>query len=120
MPRRSMSSAGIINQRYMILLKGNHQQIEITSNHERIKESVPFRWRPKTWYTLKSRVDLQSDGSAVIRAKAWPRAEPEPDTWSLEYVHANGNTHGAPGIFGFTPQSRFRVYLDNLSVTPNE
>ncbi len=72
------------------------------------------------WYTLKSRVDLDASGAATIRAKAWPRDEAEPADWMLEFTHRIGHTHGAPGIYGFAPQSRFRVYLDNYIVTPND
>ena len=41
--RRIMSSAGLINQRYLILLKGNHQAIEVSSNMELFKKSVKFK-----------------------------------------------------------------------------
>jgi hypothetical protein len=27
--------------------------------------------------------------------------------------------HGAPGLFGFSPRNRFRVYLDNVAVIPS-
>jgi len=118
--RRVMSTGGVVNQRYLILLKGNHQEIEISSNMERIKESVPFRWQPNIWYRLKTRVDTQSDGSAIVRAKAWPRDESEPSVWNIEVVHKNGHMHGAPGIYGFVPQSRFHLYLDNIAVTAND
>lgn len=118
--RRMMSSAGVVNQRYLIALKGNHQQLEISSNMEILKESVRFRWKPKVWYRLKTRVDVQKDGSAIVRAKVWKRDTPEPEAWTLEVEHPNAHTHGAPGIWGFAPQSRFRVYMDNLKVTANE
>lgn len=118
--RRSMSTAGLINQRYLIQLKGNHQAIEVSSNMERIKQSVAFRWKPGDWYTLKTRVDLAEDGSGVVRAKAWPRDEAEPEAWNIEVSHAAAHRSGAPGLFGFAPQSRFHVYVDNLSVTPND
>jgi len=118
--RRTMCTAGTVNQRYLITLKGSYQQIEISSNVERIKETVPFRWRPGIWYCLKSRVDHLDDGAAVIRAKAWPRDEPEPDEWTIEFTHPDGHPKGAPGIFGFSPQSRFRVYVDNIMVTSND
>ncbi len=118
--RRSMSSAGLVNQRYLIVLKGNAKDLEISSNHERIKESVPYRWKPKVWYRLKTRVENQSDGSTIVRAKVWPRDESEPALWNIEYTHKNGHRHGAFGIYGYTPQSRNRVYLDNLLVTPND
>ncbi|MFT7485256.1 MAG: outer membrane protein assembly factor BamB, partial [Candidatus Paceibacteria bacterium] len=35
--RRSMSSIGLVNQRYLVVLKGNHQAIEVSSNMERLK-----------------------------------------------------------------------------------
>lgn len=117
--RRSMSTGGVVNQRYLILLKGNHQELELTSNVERIKENVPFRWKPGVWYRLKTRVQNETDGSTTVQAKVWPRDGAEPDGWMLEYRHANGHRFGAPGVYGFTPQSRYRVYLDNLSIQPN-
>ena len=118
--RRTMSAGGMINQRYLIILKGNHQALEITSNEELIKERVPFRWKAGKWYRLKSRVDTNQDGSGVVRAKAWQRDLPEPDAWTIEVNVPNVNRNGSPGLYGFTPQSRFRVYLDNITVTPNE
>tara|TARA_R110002096_G_scaffold35289_5_gene99877 strand:- start:2535 stop:4814 length:2280 start_codon:yes stop_codon:yes gene_type:complete len=118
--RRTMSAGGMINQRYLIILKGNHQALEVTSNEELIKESVPFRWKAGTWYRLKSRIDSNPDGSGVVRAKAWQRDLPEPDAWTIEVDVPNVNRNGSPGLYGFTPQSRFRVYLDNITVTPND
>jgi hypothetical protein len=118
--RRSLSSAGVVNQRYLILLKGNHQALEVSSNVERIKEDVPYAWKAGAWQRLKSRVDMGEDGSATVRAKVWPRDEPEPEAWMIEVVDPYGHDHGAPGVFGFSPQSRYRVYIDNLQVIPNE
>jgi hypothetical protein len=118
--RRSMSSPGVVNQRYLIVLKGNHQTLEVSSNMELLKQSVPFRWKAKSWYRLKTRVDVEADGSGWIRAKAWLREGSEPEDWTIEVRHPHAHTHGSPGLYGFTPQSRFRVYIDNLSVTPND
>jgi hypothetical protein len=118
--RRTMCSAGVVNQRYLIQLMGNYRALQISSNDERIKERVDFSIKPGMWYTLKTRVDLNADGSGVVRAKAWPRDEDEPADWSLQVEHADAHTHGSPGLFGFSPQSRYHVYLDNYSVTPNE
>ena len=117
--RRIKSDIGLINQRYLISIKGNAKQMEISSNHERIKYSVPFTVKAKTWYTLKTRVDVQADGSGIIRGKAWEKGQPEPEAWTIEYTHKYANTHGAPGLFGFSPQSQKRVFVDNLSITPN-
>ena len=79
-----------------------------------------FSWKPKTWYRLRSQVDIAADGSGTIRAKAWPRDQEEPGPWTIEVDHRRAHRRGAPGLYGFSPQSRFRVYLDNVEVKPNE
>ena len=118
--RRSMSSAGVIHQRYQISLKGNYREIEVSSNMEHRKVSAPFKMKVGQWYRLKTRVDMQPDGSALVRARAWPRDEPEPADWTIEVRDPNGHTNGAFGLYAFTPQSRFTAYIDNITVTPNE
>lgn len=115
--RRTKSDVGLINQRYAIVLKGNANQIEITSNHERIKVAEPFTVNANTWYTLKTQVDVAADGSGIVRGKAWEKGLPEPDAWNIEFKHNRANTEGAPGIFGFSPQSFKRVYVDNISIS---
>jgi hypothetical protein len=117
--RRTMSSVGVINQRYFVVLNGNSQELEVISNQERIKVAAPFKWTPKVWYRLKSRVDVAPNGSGIIRAKAWKKGDAEPAKWNLEVPHRNAHKNGSPGLFGFSPQSLFRVYIDNISVTPN-
>ena len=116
--RRKMSEVGIINQRYAIVLKGNDQKLEVSSNFERLREAVDFKWQPNAWYHLKSRVDIAADGTGVVRAKAWKRDEPEPTAWTIEVKHKTAHQEGSPGLFGFSPQD-MRVYIDNIKVTAN-
>src|SRR5262249_32503292 len=40
--RRKMSEVGVVNQRYIAVLKGNSQQLEINSNQELLRVAVPF------------------------------------------------------------------------------
>lgn len=122
--RRKMSEVGLINQRYLITLKGNEQKLEISSNFERLRvpagsEPPNFRWSPNVWYHLKTRVDTKPDGSGVVRAKAWKKGEPEPEGWLLEIPHKTAHQNGAPGLFGFSPQD-MRVYVDNIKVSQNQ
>lgn len=117
--RRNMSIVGLVNQRYNISLIGNWQTLEVTSNADRIKVSVPFKWQPKVWYHLKTRVDVAPDGSGMVRAKAWKKGDAEPDAWTIEVPHQHANTQGSPGLFSFALQSQFRTYHDNVKVTPN-
>jgi hypothetical protein len=116
--KRKMSEVGLINQRYLVVLKGNSQQLEVSSNQERLRESVPFAWVPNQWYKLKSRVDVAPDGSGTVRAKAWKKGEQEPEGWTIEVAHKHAHPEGAPGIFAFTPQEQ-RAWIDNISVTSN-
>jgi outer membrane protein assembly factor BamB len=118
--RRTKSVVGLINQHYNISLKGNNNALEVSSNFERLQESVPFTVEAKTWYTLKTRVDVNEDGSGVVRAKAWPKSEAEPDAWTIEVEVENAHTEGSPGLYAFSPRSLMRVYIDNISITSNE
>lgn len=117
--RRSMSSVGVIHQRYLIEIRGNYQDIEVSCNVEALKVSAPCPIKPDTWYTLKTRVERLPDGSGIVRARVWARGEPEPKAWTIEVPHADAHRSGAAGIVGFTPQSRYEVYLDNLMITPD-
>ncbi len=121
--RRKMSDVGLLNQRYLIVLKGNEQKIEVNSNQERLRvpaadEPSNFKWSPNVWYRLKARVDVASDGTGVVRAKAWKRDEPEPAQWSIEVPHKTAHPSGSPGLYGFSPNDQ-RVHIDNVSVTAN-
>lgn len=117
--KRKMSEIGVINQRYLINLKGNAQVLEVSSNQELLTKSVPFKWSPNEWYHLKARVDVAGDGSGIIRAKAWKKADPEPTAWTIEVPVKHANGEGSPGFFGFAPQAQ-RAWIDNIVVTPNK
>ncbi len=118
--RRNKSAGGVVVQRYNVVLLGNAQQLEVSSNHERVKVAVPFKWDVKRWYTVKATVDVHDDGSGVVKAKAWPADDAEPADWTIEVPVSLAHTNGSPGLFGFSPQARLPVYLDNVKVYPNE
>jgi outer membrane protein assembly factor BamB len=116
--KRKMSEVGVINQHYLIVLKGNEQKLEVNSNQERLRASGDFKWSPNVWYRLKARVDRNADGSAVVQAKAWKREDPEPVEWTITVPHKTAHQTGSPGLFGFSPQD-MPVYIDNVEVTPD-
>ncbi len=117
---RAKSDIGLINQRYLICLRGNAGKLEISSNLERLKQEAVFKVSANTWYTLKTRVDVNADGSGVVRGKVWDKSQPEPEAWTVEAKVTRAHTQGSPGIFGFTPLNQKRVFLDNLSITSNQ
>ena len=118
--RRGMGVVGLVNQRYIIALDGNRRELTVHSNHDRFRHAVPFKWSPGEWIRLTTRVDVDASGKGTIYAKAWPVSEPEPAAWTLEATHDRAHTHGAPGIFGFSPQAQHRVYIDDLTMRPSE
>ena len=118
--RRTKSNVGLINQRYVFALIGNSQKLEVFSNYDRFRHSVPFHVKTNVWYRLKARVDVLGDGSGMIRAKAWEKDSPEPSDWTLEVPHAVPHRNGAPGIYAMSPQSKKKVYFDNLLITPTK
>jgi len=119
--RRMASDVGLINQRYLVVLRGNAGQIELSSNFERLHVNKPFPVKTGQWYTLKVRVEPNVDGTSasLIQVKVWPRGEDEPDAWNLEHKHEHGHGQGSPGLFGFAPQNLHSVFIDNIKVTPN-
>ena len=118
--RRIKSNVGLINQRYVFALIGNSQKLEIFSNYDRFRHSAPFPVKTNTWYRLKTRVDLLADGTGMVRAKAWEKGAAEPATWTLEVPHAVPHRNGAPGVYAMSPQSKKKVYFDNLLITYNK
>ena len=115
-----MGDAGVIAQRYSLVLFGNHQRLELQS------------WQPETERTVAGAVRLEA-GHLVppqaagreparrqdaVRGKAWPAAEPEPAAWT-DRPHRSRfrNRQGSPGIYADAP---FEVYFDNLKVTANQ
>ncbi len=116
--RRIMSTVGFVNQRYLIALVGNAQILEVSSNYERVQQSVKFPIKPNTWYRLKTRVKANPDGTGMVFAKAWPRADKEPAEWTIEVPLTKAHTHGAPAVFAFSPQVQKRVFIDNIKLSP--
>ena len=117
--RRLMGDAGVIAQRYALVLFGNSQKLEISPWQPETARvaSVTFAWKPDTWYRLKLQVENLPDGKVRARGKAWPAGDSEPGAWTVERVDAIGNHQGSPGIFG---NALAEIYFDNLKVTPNK
>jgi outer membrane protein assembly factor BamB len=116
--RRQLGDIGVVAQGYTLYLFGVRQKLEIQSwmpETERIV-SMPFSWKPDTWYRMKLRVENLADGSVHVRGKVWPAAETEPAPWTIEKVDPIGPRSGSPGLFG---NSSFDMLYDNIKVYSN-
>jgi outer membrane protein assembly factor BamB len=116
--RRQMGDAGVVAQRYALVLFGNHQRLELQSWQPETERTVliSFPWKAETWYRLKLRVENLAGGKTRVQGKAWPAAEAEPAAWTVERVDAIPNREGSPGLYADAP---FEVFFDNLKVTAN-
>lgn len=117
--RRQQGDAGVIAQRYVLTLYGNSQllHLEPWQPETTRTRSVPFAWKPDTWYRLKLEVENLPNGTTRARGKAWPVGEPEPSAWLVERIDPIPNRQGAPGIFG---NGLAELYFDNIKVYANK
>jgi hypothetical protein len=128
--QRHIPDPGVINQRYMMMLYGNHQRLQIhtwsgalateQSGATGLQRTIPFKWEPDKWYTMKLRVE-QAGEKAVARGKVWPRGEPEPEAWTIELEDSLPNRSGNPGLFGHSLVTPYKsdISYDNVLVTSN-
>jgi outer membrane protein assembly factor BamB len=115
---RKVGDVGLINSGYTVDLMGAHQQIQVRSWDAELRASkeVPFAWQPGVWYTMKVSVRGEG-GKGLVRAKVWPRGQPEPEDWTLVAEDPLPISEGSPGLYGYSPAP---VYFDNVVVTRNQ
>jgi hypothetical protein len=115
-----MPDVGLISHRYTLDMQGNKQKLMLytwTSEIGRFSKTVPIKFDPNIWYTMKLRVEPSGEGKPTkVMGKVWKRGEPEPDAWTIEAVDEVGNAKGSPGFYAYALAD---MYFDNLKVTPN-
>jgi outer membrane protein assembly factor BamB len=117
--RRQRGDAGLINQRYALVLFGNGQKLELHpwQAADEMTVRVPFKWDANAWYRMKLRVDQRPDGTAHVRGKVWPTGQPEPEAWTIEKVDTIPHLEGSPGLYG---DGISEIYFDNVAVYPSK
>jgi outer membrane protein assembly factor BamB len=118
--RRQRGDVGIINQRYILMLFGNNQKIELQpwqAANEMTVSVDKFDWPVNTWYRMKLRVQNRPDGTTLVQGKVWPAADTEPAAWTVEKVDRIPHRAGAPGLYG---DGISDVHFDNFKVYRNQ
>ena len=117
--RRQMGDAGIVAQRYALMVFGSQGTLELQPWQPETQRTqrVPVEWKKDTWYRLKLRVENGRDGKTHVYGKSWLAAETEPEKWQLEYVDPIPNVKGAAGLFA---DAQFGVLYDNIKIYPNK
>jgi len=110
---------GLIAQRYTFDMMGASQQLQIRTWPPtlRMAKTIPFTWKPEVWYTMKFRAAVEGP-KAVLRGKVWERGQAEPSDWMITAEDESPNLTGSPGLFGNA--SNAEIFIDNISVLPNE
>ena len=113
--RRQQGDIGVIAQRYVFVLFGNSQKVELQPWQPNVEmtKSAPFAWKGDTWYRVKLEVQNQKDGTVRARAKAWLRGEAEPAAWLVETIDKQGHKMGSPGLYADAP---WGASFDNIKV----
>lgn len=116
--KRQRPDIGLIAYRYTLDLMGIHQRVQIRAWAAELLESknVDFKWDPDVWYTMKMQVEV-TDNKAVVKGKIWPRAEKEPEAWTVTMEDDLPNLEGSPGLYGYSPAE---IYYDNIKITRNK
>jgi outer membrane protein assembly factor BamB len=113
--KRKRGDAGLISHGYELDLMGKRQRLQIRSwiSELRVEETIPFKWEPEVWYSIKLQVD-QLDNKAVIMGKVWPKGQTEPEEWTITTEDPHPIRFGSPGLYGV---SYTEVSFDNVIVT---
>ena len=117
--RRQRGDAGVINQRYALVLFGNGQKLELHpwQAADEMTVRMPFTWDADTWYRMKLRVENQANGTTLVRGKVWKTGDPEPPAWTIEKTDPIPHREGSPGLYG---DGISEIYFDNLKVYKNQ
>lgn len=118
--RRQRGDVGLINQRYVLMLFGNNQKLELQpwqAANEMTVSVENVTWPVNTWYRMKLRVQNRPDGTTLAQGKVWPRDAAEPAAWTIEKVDRIPHRAGAPGLYG---DGISDVLFDNFKVYKNQ
>ncbi len=112
--KRQLPDIGLNAYRYTLDLMGVSQRLQIRTWGAELLESknVEFKWDPEVWYTMKLQVDLAGK-KATIKGKVWPKAEREPEAWTITLEDDLPNYEGSPGLYGYSPSD---IYYDNIKI----
>ena len=116
--RRQRGDVGLINQRYVLVLFGNGQKLELHpwQAADEMTVRVPFKWDADKWYRMKLRVDSSRRHHARARQSVADRRGGAGGVDDREDRQI-GHQMGSPGIYA---DGISDVYFDNVKVYPNK
>jgi outer membrane protein assembly factor BamB len=120
-----MPDVGVVANRYTLVLIGNDQALRLVcwDALPRIDKTMPYPWKPNTWYTQKLTCSVK-DGKAIVRGKVWPRGTDEPKKWTIEVEDPIANPEGSAALYAnatgiIAPAVGSEAFFQNVKITPN-
>ncbi len=112
--KRQLPDMGLNAYRYTLDLMGVSQRLQLRTWGAELLEAknVAFQWQQDVWYTMKLQVDFNGT-KATVKGKVWPRAEAEPEAWTISLEDDLPNFEGSPGLYGYSPSD---IYFDNVKL----
>lgn len=112
--KRQLPDMGLNAYRYTLDLMGVSQRLQLRTWGAELLEAknVAFAWQQDVWYTMKLQVDFTGT-KATVKGKVWPRAEAEPEAWTITLEDELPNFEGSPGLYGYSPSD---IYFDNIQI----
>jgi outer membrane protein assembly factor BamB len=129
--KKIMPDGGIMNQRYVLMLNGLKQTLQIhiwpsalpdERNPNGSKHAtINFPWEAHKWYRLKLQVTHENN-KAIARGKCWEVGKDEPKDWNLTLEDEIPNSSGNPGLFAVSLVGALKceVWYDNIQVTDHK
>jgi hypothetical protein len=121
-PTHQMPDVGVIDSRYVLALNGNDQQLQIhvwpPALPYSTNKTIPFEWKPNTWYRMKLKV-TQKEKTSLVQGKVWLAGQKEPENWTVELEDPLPLRTGNPGLFSYSFRE-IETYYDNILVTENQ
>src|SRR5262249_44359388 len=120
--RDDMADAGIVANRYTLVLIGNTQTLRLISWDAipRVDKTIAYPWKPGEWYSMKLTCEVKGD-KALVRGKVWERGKAEPKDWTVEFEDPLPNHEGASALFanatGILPgETGAEAFFDNVKI----
>ena len=116
--RRQLGDAGVVAQRYNLILFGSHQRLELESWQPETKRTVsaPFRVERRRLVSHQTSCRAIAEIRWSHTERSGPKIRPEPENGMVERTDEYPEYQGSPGIYADAP---FEVFFDNVKVAPN-
>lgn len=97
---------------YRLMISPMRDALELV-REEGVVGRVEYEWKPGGWTHLRLSVEKTAESQWTVRGKAWPRGEPEPQSWAVESRVDEQPPSGGASLWG-VPYSAKPIRYDDV------